>query len=166
MTAPPPVTVVSLGNPYRRDDGVGAAVLDRLRAAFSDDDRVRIADLDGEPVRIMQTWEGSSIVWVVDATSSDRSPGTIHEIDLTALDVVGGGIEGGHAMGLAETVELARALDRLPPEMRVLGIEGATFDPGVGLSAPVGAAVAVAAERVAGLIRWRLGQPAAISDGP
>ena len=166
MTGSPPVTIVSLGNPYRRDDGVGAAVLNRLRTEFSGDDRVRIADLDGEPVRVMQTWEGSSIVWVVDATSSDRPPGTIHEIDLTALDVGGGGIEGGHAMGLGETVELARALDRLPPEVRVLGIEGATFDHGVGLSAPVGDAVAVAAERVAVLIRCKLGQSGSIDDGP
>jgi len=159
VTGPPTVTVVSIGNPYRSDDGVGAVVLARLREEFAGDDRVRFADLDGEPVRVVQTWEGSSIVWVVDATSSGQPPGTIHEVALAQLeDRLDVGVEGGHAMGLGEAVELARALDRLPDDLRVLGIEGASFEEGDGLSAPVAGAAVVAADHLAETIRRSLDQ--------
>ena len=49
------------------------------------DASVRLAELDGEPVRMMQAWEGSSTVWIVDATSSDRPPGSLHELDAARL---------------------------------------------------------------------------------
>ena len=49
-----------------------------------------------------------------------------------------------HALGLAEAVELARSLGRLPQRVVVYGIEGESFAFGKGLSA----AVAAAADRV------------------
>jgi hydrogenase maturation protease len=151
------VTVVSIGNPYRRDDGVGAEVLARVREEFTGDARVRIAELDGEPVRLVQTWEGSSIVWIVDATSSAHRPGTIHEVALAQLgNRPAVGVEGGHAMGIGEAVELARTLGLLPDELRVIGIEGASFEEGEGLSGPVADAAVVAADQLGELIRRSL----------
>jgi hydrogenase maturation protease len=35
-----------------------------------------------------------------------------------------------HSLGIAEAVELARALDRLPPRLTLYGIEGTCFDQG------------------------------------
>jgi hydrogenase maturation protease len=46
-----------------------------------------------------------------------------------------------HAFGVAEAIELARALGQLPPALVVYGVEGATFEAGAGLSAAVAAAV-------------------------
>ena len=40
-----------------------------------------------------------------------------------------------HALGLADAVELARSLGRLPQRVVVYGIEGAAFEFGNGLSA-------------------------------
>ena len=120
------------------------------------DARVRLAELDGEPVRMMLAWEGSSTVWIVDATSSDRSPGSIHEVDVARLredDSAWLGVGGGHALGLSEAVDLAAVLGLLPDELRVLGIEGASFDHGVGLSPAVSEAVPVAAARLVDAIR-------------
>jgi hydrogenase maturation protease len=53
-----------------------------------------------------------------------------------------------HAFGLAEAVELARALGRLPRFLVVYGVEGKCFTPGAALSAGVEAAAADAAARV------------------
>ena len=55
---------------------------------------------------------------------------------------------GSHAFGLGAVVELARALHRLPPRLVVIGVEAASFEYGAPLSAPVAAAVHVAAARV------------------
>jgi hydrogenase maturation protease len=154
------VTVVAIGNPYRGDDGAGAAVLARLAAELGDDERVRLVELDGEPVRLVQSWEGSSTVWIVDAIRSGRPPGTYREVDaarLGELDDRGAPIGGGHLMGLRDAVELARALDLLPDDLHVLGIEGESFDHGHGLSRPVTGAVVEAAAHLAAEIRDVLG---------
>ena len=158
----PVVTVIAIGNPYRRDDGVGAAVLATLGRQLGPEPRVRLAELDGEPVRMMQAWEGSSTVWIVDAMSSDRRAGSIQEVDARRLgegDSTWGGVGGGHALGLREAIEFAAALDRLPTEIRVLGIEGETFDPGEGLTPTVADAVPVAAARLLASIRPALESP-------
>ena len=158
----PDVTVIAIGNPYRGDDGVGAAVLALVGESLGCDARVRLAELDGEPVRMMLAWEGSSTVWVVDATSSDRPPGSIHEVDAARLredDSAWRGVGGGHALGLSEAVDLAAVLGLLPGELRVLGIEGASFDHGEGLSPAVAEAVPVAAARLVEAIRRAVASP-------
>jgi hydrogenase maturation protease len=150
----PAVTVIGIGNPYRRDDGAAAAVLARL-APLVDPSAVRLVELDGEPVRLVQSWEGSRAVWIVDAVRSGRLVGTLHEVGADRLaEVDSGGVRlgGGHLLGLADAVDLARALDLLPGSLRVLGIEGGDFGDGVGLSAEVDAACTVAAERLAAVI--------------
>jgi hydrogenase maturation protease len=155
----PVVTVIAIGNPYRRDDGVGAAVLAALGGQLGPEPRVRLAELDGEPVRMMQAWEGSSTVWIVDATSSDRPSGSVHEVDARRLgdgDALWGGVGGGHALGLREAIDFAAALDRLPAEIRVIGIEGEAFDHGDGLTPAVADAVPVAAARLLASIRTSL----------
>ena len=50
-----------------------------------------------------------------------------------------------HGLGLAEAVELARSLDRLPPSLVIFGIEGTDFGLGTRLSYPVECAVREAA---------------------
>ncbi len=168
VPAAPDVTVIAVGNPYRGDDGVGVAVLLLVGESLGHDPRVRLAELDGEPVRMMQTWEGSSTVWIVDATASERPPGTLHEVDATQLhesDRAWRGVGGGHALGLREAVDLAAVLGRLPDELRVLGIEGASFDHGEGLSPAVSAAVPEAAALLVAAIRTTVVGTAAPTSG-
>jgi hydrogenase maturation protease len=148
MTSAPPVTVIAIGNPYRRDDGAGGAVLTSLREQFGHDDRVRLVELDGESVRLVQAWEGSSTVWILDAVRSGRPFGSFHEVDATRLadlDDTGARLGGGHLMGLGEAVELAAVLELLPPCLRVLGVEGETFENGEGLTVSTHRGVADAA---------------------
>lgn len=162
------MVVIAVGNPYRRDDGAGAVVLERLAPLLRDLPGatgatgargavgVRLAELDGEPVRVVQTWEGSAIAWVVDAVRSGAAPGTIHDVAPDRVGELGGArgarLAGGHALGLGEAVELGRALDRMPATLHVLGIEGADFDDGVGLSPEVDEACTAVAARIAAAI--------------
>ena len=53
-----------------------------------------------------------------------------------------------HALGLGETVELARSLDRLPATAIVYGVEGLAFEVGETLSPQVQAVVAGLADEV------------------
>jgi hydrogenase maturation protease len=57
-----------------------------------------------------------------------------------------------HAVGLAEVIELGRVLKQLPPHLSVVGIEGADFRPGAGLSPAVARAVPKAVRLVRALL--------------
>ena len=58
-----------------------------------------------------------------------------------------------HHFGLAEAVELARALDRLPPRLWIYGIEGKQFEQGSVPSPEVTQAIEKVAERIASQCR-------------
>lgn len=154
-----PLTVIGVGNPYRHDDAAGLVVVDQLRQRFGDDHRVRLIDLDGEPVRMIQAWEGSPSVIIVDAVRSLQPAGTIHRLpaeQVSAAEATGVSLGGGHLLGLGEAIDLARALGDLPNELTVYGIEGADFDLGEGVSEAVAEACAVVAGEIAGVLDSRL----------
>jgi hydrogenase maturation protease len=138
--------VIGVGNRWRSDDAVGLIVAERLRGTVPG---VEVLEREGEPVALMDAWEGEEAVVIVDAVSSHGPPGRLHR-----LDVADGPLPAElfaastHHLGLAEAVELARALGRLPAALVVIGVEGAVFDAGDGLSPAVEAAVEPAAAAV------------------
>ena len=132
--------VVAIGNPYRRDDGAGLAVAERLRGRVPE--TVDIVECEQEPSRLIDAWAGAGTALVVDAVDSGSAPGSVHRFDAGARPIPERLFRSStHSFGLGETVELARALGRLPERVIVYGIEGAVFEAGEGLSAEVAAAV-------------------------
>jgi hydrogenase maturation protease len=129
----PRLIVVGLGNAFRGDDGAGLAVARDL----ADDPRVIVHE--GEPIDLLDAWDGADEAILVDAARSGAPPGTVHRLDgLTAPAGVGGST---HLIGLADTLALARTLGRAPARVTVLAIEGERFGAGHELSAPVRDAV-------------------------
>jgi hydrogenase maturation protease len=140
--------VVCVGNPWRGDDAVGLEVARRLRGELPED--VELSEREGEPTALLDAWDGADSLWLVDAVSSGAEAGTIHRLDASERELPVELFQAStHHVGLAEAVELARALERLPPTTVVYGIEGGSFE----LGAELTPAVAVAAERVAAAVR-------------
>ena len=140
--------IVCVGNPWRGDDAVGLHVARLLGGALPEG--VELVEREGEPTALIDAWEGADRVWLVDAVFSGAPAGTIHRLDASERALPAQLFRGStHHVGLAEAVELARALGRLPASTVVYGIEGAGFDVGAELSP----AVAGAAERVATMVR-------------
>ncbi len=130
--------ILGVGNRYRLDDGVGPAVIDRLPEMAGVD--VRTAS--GEGASLMHMWQGYNAVLVIDAVSSGAQPGTLYCFDVGNETLPMSFFHySSHAFGLAEAVEMARVLKRLPPKLIVFGIEGGDFGSGEGLSAMVAAAL-------------------------
>ncbi len=130
--------VIGLGSPFRGDDAAGLAVAGRVAGASR--------RLTGG-YELMALWEGADEVVVVDAMRSGAPAGSVRRFDPHREPLPAATFVSSHAVGLAETVELARALGRLPARMVVYGIEAGHLRPGDGLSQEVAAAaVRVAAE--------------------
>jgi hydrogenase maturation protease len=139
--------VIGLGNPFRSDDGVGRCVARWLRELGLRG--VEVIEQSGEGAALMEAWSGAQIVFLIDAVQSGAQPGAVHRIDAIAERVPSRFFHySTHAFSVAEAVELARALNQLPPRLVIFGIEGASFESGENLSPEVRAA----AERVVAVL--------------
>jgi len=137
---PPRVLVFGLGNEFRGDDGVGRLVARRLREAGGLG--VEVREESGEGASLLEAWKDAGGVILVDAVQSGAAPGTIHRLDARAQSIPAKFFHySTHAFSVAEAVELARALNQLPPWLILFGIEGRDFSAGEKISPEVAAAV-------------------------
>lgn len=143
----PRVMVIGVGNEYRGDDGVGRRVARELRGRAPR--TTAILEATGEGTALLESWTGAESVVIIDAVASGASPGTIHRLDARAQALPAGLLHTStHAFGVAQAVELARALGQLPRSLVIYGIEGKTFDPDTGLSPEVEHAAGEVVERI------------------
>ncbi len=86
----------------------------------------------------MEAWEGFDSVIIVDAVSSGASPGSLHCLD-ASKDTISSKFFScsSHNFGVAEAIELARAINQLPKSLRLYGIEGKNFEHGEALTPEV-----------------------------
>lgn len=130
------VLVIGTGNDHRGDDAVGLLVARRLRARTNLE--VAVHEHKGDGTTLMDAWKGAQKVIIVDAAHSGTIPGTIHRFEVVNDEVPAALFSHGtHTFGVAEGIELARALDQLPPRLVLYGIEGARFQFGASLSRAV-----------------------------
>jgi hydrogenase maturation protease len=140
------VLVAGLGNRLRGDDAAGLEV---ARLIGERARNVLVVEHEREPTDLIALWEGARLAIILDALEGDE-PGRIHRFEAgrDELPRRPSASASTHALELAEVVELARSLGRLPDRLLVVGIEGEHFETGAGLSPQVAGAVAEAAELV------------------
>jgi hydrogenase maturation protease len=139
--------VIGIGNDYRNDDGAGLAVSRKLHSRGIP--YIQVVEYAGNGLSLIEAWQNASHVFVIDAVSSGASPGTIYRFDAAVQPLPTSCMfHSTHALGLAESIELARALDQLPSHFIVYAIEGKDFSTGTGLSQKVESAVDEVVERL------------------
>ncbi|WP_350275754.1 hydrogenase maturation protease [Kribbella sp. HUAS MG21] len=139
--------VIGVGNEYRRDDGIGPALVAALEDRWLPG--VKLLVSDGEPARLIDDWAGVPLAIVVDAVLCEPSaPGEFyrtevpldgrhHDHDLEDHPHSAGS----HSLGIPDALRLAQALDRVPHRLVVYAVEAADITFGTGLTAPVAAAL-------------------------
>jgi hydrogenase maturation protease len=147
-----PARVIAIGQGAAGDDGVGFAVLDRLRAdGVPADVELRRAEEDAALVTLLAT---PHPVVIVDAVLGSP-PGRVVDLDPAQLAAAGLPPVSTHGLGVAQAIALARVLapEDVAPSIRIVGV---TIERpqryAQTLSAPVAAAVAPAAARVRALV--------------
>jgi hydrogenase maturation protease len=138
--------LIGVGNEYRSDDAAGLLVARAVRAARSD---YAVREESGEGAALMEAWQGADRVILCDAVSSGAAPGTIHQLEAHAAPIPSDFFHySTHAFSVAEAVELARVLGRLPRRLRIYGIEGVDWAAGQDLSPAVEAAIPAVVGRI------------------
>ena len=118
--------IIGIGNRYRGDDALGCLIADEIKGQTPVD--AEIIEHDGEPASLIDLLQGRSCVILIDAVSSGAQAGSIHRIDLREQALPDKFRScSTHAFGIAEAVELARVLGKLPPKIAFYGVEGKSF---------------------------------------
>ncbi|KJY17989.1 MULTISPECIES: hydrogenase maturation protease [Streptomyces] len=155
----PKVLIAGIGNVFLGDDGFGVETV-RALSAHPLPDGVEVVDFGVRGVHLAyQLLDGYDTLVLVDATARGGAPGTLYLIE---ADARSGPVEGpgdgpgdgpgegpvldGHHMSPDTVLALLDALcagtGATPPRRTlVLGCEPASVEEGIGLSAPVAAAV-------------------------
>ncbi|MEW5978927.1 MAG: hydrogenase maturation protease [Acidobacteriota bacterium] len=140
--------VIGCGHPDRGDDSAGLLLARRLRELG-----IPAEEHVGDGLSLMERWNGAENVIVLDAVRTGAAAGTTRSWDGRLAQVVPEiRRSSSHSLGLAEAIELARQLDRLPLRLEIVGIEGEHFELGTAPCESVLAAV----ERTALQIAQRL----------
>jgi hydrogenase maturation protease len=136
--------LIGVGHDGRCDDAAGVRAARLVRALLWP--RARVIECAGGATALLEAWQGEPEVVVVDAMCSGSPIGTVRRMDASREPLNAELFRGStHGLGLAEAVELARSLGRLPSSLVVFGIEGIDFGIGTRLSFPVECAVREAA---------------------
>jgi hydrogenase maturation protease len=138
------VIVIGLGNEFRHDDAIGLIAARRLRQRG-----VPAEEHEGDLANLMDRWKRADGLILIDAVRSGAAPGTLHRLDVSAVPLNRELLKSStHALGLADAVELSRALGTLPARVVVFGVEVRDLGAGVGLSPEVAQALPALLEEV------------------
>ncbi|MEU8922053.1 hydrogenase maturation protease [Kitasatospora sp. NPDC048545] len=146
------VLVAGVGNIFLGDDGFGVETVRRL-AAHPLPDGVEVVDVGVRGVDLAyRLLDGHRTAVLVDATCRGGAPGTVYLIEADGEQPEAPLLDG-HRMGpdavLALLATLAAGTGGEPPgRVLVVGCEPASLEEGIGLSAPVAAAVEEAVQVV------------------
>ncbi len=146
------ISVIGIGNLHRQDDAVGRLVAREL--AKMAPSGVTVGESNGEGTDLLARWKLAEAVIVVDAVVTGATPGTIIRRDLVREPL--GDLKPGtstHAFGLAEAVEMARALGELPAQLLFFGIEAREFATGEAITAAVANAIPALVAELGALLK-------------
>jgi hydrogenase maturation protease len=145
MTNPDRLLVIGVGNRDRGDDAVGPIVCDlveQLGIPYVD-----TLVFEGSVLDLPVHWSTDDRVLLVDAAAPVDEPGRVEVTDGVVDRLTSPSAVSTHTIDVSAAIELARALDRMPAELTIIGIEGAVFEFGAPLTPAVEqAAHAVVAE--------------------
>ncbi len=143
----PNILVIGIGNAYRSDDAAGLIAARRVREQVSE--CFSVIEHTGEGAALMELWKDAEPVIVIDAVRSGATPGTVSRFDAALCPLPASMFrDSTHAFGLAEAVELSRALKQLPSRLIIYGVEAQDFEAGTDLSPAIEFAMQTVVERV------------------
>ncbi|MEU6344111.1 hydrogenase maturation protease [Streptomyces sp. NPDC046977] len=165
------VLVAGIGNIFLGDDGFGVEVVRRL-AGHPLPEGAEVTDTGVRGVHLAyRLLDGYRCVVLVDAVPGDEPPGTLRLIEVPPRPAGDPGeppVVDGHRMtpdavlALLDTLSAGTGAGSRPARVLVVGCRPACLDEGIGLSAPVAAAV----DEAVGLVLRVVGEECARAGSP
>jgi len=136
--------VVAIGSPHG-DDQAGWRIAERFRDRGNVNAGV-VALSDAS--QLLESIDKCDRLIVVDACCGSGKPGTVTRLEWPDERIVERHSHSTHGIGVADVLQLAESLDRLPREVLIFGIELSQCQPGLPLSDVVECALSELEEKI------------------
>ena len=115
--------LLGLGNDILTDDAVGLHVVHALQRELAGHPAIDVRETTEMGLALLDFITGYATVVIVDAIQTGRAaPGSLHELDATALQHLTGRTP--HFVGVSETLALGRQLGlAMPAQVKIFAIE-------------------------------------------
>jgi hydrogenase maturation protease len=152
--SPLPTLILGCGNLLFSDDGAGLRLLNRL-AVECDLAQARFVNAGSVNFDMLSYVESATAMLVVGAADLREAAGTVAIFEGADMDAFLSGFRRrtAHELGLANLMDVARLLRRLPTRRALLAIQPGQVERSNALSAPVDAALPLALQRAQELLR-------------
>lgn len=148
----PSILVAGIGNEFRGDDAVGLLVTERIRRLNCA--HIETVTLSDHLDSLLDFWPNYELVILVDAICTGAEAGTIYCRDLLRQPLPHTvTTTSTHSLDPLQLVQMARALNRCPRSLYLVGIEGRDFAAGASISHNVHTALPLAVEQILSLFR-------------
>ncbi|SFG59922.1 hydrogenase maturation protease [Neptunomonas qingdaonensis] len=143
--------IISIGNRYRCDDGVGPYTLDLLQLVLGESSD--FIENIGDTSALLDIWQDRDKVVLIDACyaddTDDKNLGQIFRLDgLNESLPADNPVSSNHAISIANAIELGKLLHQLPQSLTIYSISGNNFSQGEAISPPL----LIAAQHLVSLI--------------
>jgi len=128
------IVVIGLGNPLMGDDGLGIAVLERLRARYVLPSEVELVDGGTWGLNLLPVIEDAQVVILIDAIDAALAPGTPVRIERARLPRYLATKISPHQVDLRDVLGLAELRGTLPDDTVAVGLQPLSIVLGDGLS--------------------------------
>lgn len=141
LLLPRKIVVIGVGNLLLKDEGAGIHVLQALEKKNLPPG-VQLFDGGVSGIGLLDFFQGASKALLIDAADMNRKPGTVLRFTPEDLRAQAQEIKFSvHDIGVAEVLELAKALGQSPEEVVIIGIQPKEIDWGTDLTPEVQASI-------------------------
>ena len=137
----PDVVVLGLGNLLMQDEGVGVHFVKHLLAGYQFDPEIEVVDGGTSGLDLLPFFRPGAKMLMVDAMSFDQPPGSIGRVENDDILARLNTKMSVHHLGLSDLLSVMKLVDRQPDEIVLLGVQPASLELEVELSATVAAAM-------------------------
>ena len=117
----PLIKIIGIGSPWG-DDQIGLKVVEILKSNYQNLANVHIEAHDRPGIRLLELFNGATIVYLIDAVQSKQTVGNIYRLQNDEIQELQS-IISTHDIGVAETLKLGKVLNLLPSTLIFYGIE-------------------------------------------
>lgn len=157
------ITVLGIGNILLQDEGFGVRVIEQLRERYCFPAHVQVLDGGTLGLGLVRFLAGTDKLMVIDAIDGGGVPGTFYRFAGNEAKLYWQNKVSMHDLGLKDVLATLALLEQPVGEIIIMGVEPATLEVGLELSAPVRAMIDRALlEIMAQLAVWQVAASAMI----
>ena len=147
------ILVLGLGNILLQDEGLGVRAVERMAARYRLPPDVQVVDGGVMGLDLLPYLEGVSHLLIIDAVQIGQPAGSLVRLEGEAIPAALQVKMSMHQVGLQELMALAGFQGTLPEQLVLWGLEPASLEWGLELSAPIAAQIDALVDAAMGELR-------------